>query len=140
MLICIKVKSKQRLGTETIRTKIQPSKPKREITNITNSFCIKEIRKQRLGTEAIRTQIQPSKPKREVTNITNSYCIKVRSKQRLGTEAIRTQIQPSKPKREITYIIVNSQYLKENIMVNRVSSNFRIGGHSATDQNLNSVK
>ena len=27
----------QRSGAETIRTEIQPSKPKREITNITNS-------------------------------------------------------------------------------------------------------
>ena len=27
----------QRSGTEAIRTKLQPSKPKREITNITNS-------------------------------------------------------------------------------------------------------
>ena len=35
---CItKVKSLQRSGTEAIRTKIQPSKPKRKITNITNS-------------------------------------------------------------------------------------------------------
>ena len=33
----IKVKSMQRSGTEAIRTKIMPSKQKREITNITNS-------------------------------------------------------------------------------------------------------
>ena len=33
----IKVRSMQRLGTEAIRTQLQPSKPKREITNITNS-------------------------------------------------------------------------------------------------------
>ena len=33
----MKVKSMQRSGTEAIRTQIQPSKPKREITNITNS-------------------------------------------------------------------------------------------------------
>ena len=33
----IKVKNMQRSGTEAIRTQIQPSKPKREITNITNS-------------------------------------------------------------------------------------------------------
>ena len=32
-----KVKSMQRSGTEAIRTQIQPSKPKREITEITNS-------------------------------------------------------------------------------------------------------
>ena len=32
-----KVKSMQRSGTEAIRTQLQPSKPKREITNITNS-------------------------------------------------------------------------------------------------------
>ena len=31
------VKCMQRSGTEAIRTQIQPSKPKREITNITNS-------------------------------------------------------------------------------------------------------
>ena len=31
----------QRLGTEAIRTQIQPSKPKREITNITNSKITK---------------------------------------------------------------------------------------------------
>ena len=33
----IKVKSMQRSGTEAIRTQLQPSKPKREITYITNS-------------------------------------------------------------------------------------------------------
>ena len=32
-----KVKRRQRLGTEAIRTQIQPSKPIREVTNITNS-------------------------------------------------------------------------------------------------------
>ena len=32
-----KVKSKQRSGTEAIRTQIQPLKPKREINKITNS-------------------------------------------------------------------------------------------------------
>ena len=32
----------QRSETDTIRTKIQPSKPKREITNITNSQNTKE--------------------------------------------------------------------------------------------------
>ena len=35
--VYIKVKSMQRSGTEAIRIQIQPSKPKREITNITNS-------------------------------------------------------------------------------------------------------
>ena len=35
--ILIKVKSMQRSGTEAIKTQFQPSKPKREITNITNS-------------------------------------------------------------------------------------------------------
>ena len=33
----LKVKRMQRSGTEAIRTQLQPSKPKREITNITNS-------------------------------------------------------------------------------------------------------
>ena len=33
----LKVKSMQRAGTEAIRTQIQPSKPNREITKITNS-------------------------------------------------------------------------------------------------------
>ena len=33
----LKVKSKQRSGTEAIRTQIQPLKPKREITKLTNS-------------------------------------------------------------------------------------------------------
>ena len=37
----IKVKSMQRSGTEAIRTQIQPSKTKREITKITNSQNIK---------------------------------------------------------------------------------------------------
>ena len=41
LLFLRKVKSMQRSGTETIRTQIQPSKPKREITNITNSQNIK---------------------------------------------------------------------------------------------------
>ena len=54
--------------------------------------------------------------------------------QRSGTEAIRTQIQPSKPKREITNI-TNSQKQREH-MVNRVSSYFPKGGHSATETDL----
>ena len=37
----IEVNSMQRSGTEAIRTQIQPSKPKLEITNITNSQNIK---------------------------------------------------------------------------------------------------
>ena len=36
-LSAIKVESMQRSGTEAIRTQLQPSKQKREITNITNS-------------------------------------------------------------------------------------------------------
>ena len=36
-LSAIKVKSMQISGTEAIRTQLQPSKPKREITNITSS-------------------------------------------------------------------------------------------------------
>ena len=46
----VKVKRMQRSGTEAIRTKIQPSKPKREITKITNSQTTK------------RTYSQPSEP------------------------------------------------------------------------------
>ena len=45
----VKVRSMQRSGTEAIKTQIQPSKPKREITNITNSQNTK------------RTYGQPSK-------------------------------------------------------------------------------
>ena len=37
----IKVKSMQRSGTEAFRTQIQPSGPKQEITNITNSQSTK---------------------------------------------------------------------------------------------------
>ena len=37
LIVLYKVKSMQRPGTEAIRTQIQPSKPKREITKITNS-------------------------------------------------------------------------------------------------------
>ena len=47
-----------------------------------------------------------------------------------GTGAIRDQISPSKPKHKITKI-TNSQYTKGH-MVNRVSSPFQKGGHSAT--------
>ena len=38
----LKVRSMQSSGTEAIRTQIQPSKPKLEITNITNSQNTKE--------------------------------------------------------------------------------------------------
>ena len=38
----VKVGGMQRSGTEAIRTLIQPSKPKREMTNITNSQNTKE--------------------------------------------------------------------------------------------------
>ena len=48
--IILYVKSMQRSGTEAIRTQIQPSKPRREITNITNSQNTK------------RTYGQPSEP------------------------------------------------------------------------------
>ena len=36
-LSAVKVKRMQRSGTEAIRTQLQPSKPKMEISNITNS-------------------------------------------------------------------------------------------------------
>ena len=42
----LKVKSVQISGTEAIRTKIQPSNPKREITNITN---IQNTKRTRVG-------------------------------------------------------------------------------------------
>ena len=54
--------------------------------------------------------------------------------QQSGTEAITTQIQLSKPKREITNITKN-QNTREH-MVNRVSSYFPKGGHSATETEL----
>ena len=38
----VKVRSMQRSGSEAIRTQIQPLKPKREISNITNSQNTKE--------------------------------------------------------------------------------------------------
>ena len=41
-LMFVHVKSMQRSGTEAIRTQFQPSKPKREITNTTNSQNTKE--------------------------------------------------------------------------------------------------
>ena len=37
LCLYLKVKSAQRSGTEAIKTQIQPSKPKRELTKITNS-------------------------------------------------------------------------------------------------------
>ena len=37
IMVGLGVKSMQRSGTEAIRTKIQPSNPKRKITNITNN-------------------------------------------------------------------------------------------------------
>ena len=55
--------------------------------------------------------------------------------QRSGNEAIRTQIQPSKPKQEITKI-TNSHNTQREHMVNRVSSYFSKGGHSATQTTL----
>ena len=55
--------------------------------------------------------------------------------QRSGTEAIRTQIQHSKPKREIANI-TNSQNTKRTYMVNRMSSYFPKGRHSATETEL----
>ena len=62
--------------------------------------------------------------------------MKVRRMQSSGNEAIRTQIQPSKPKREKTNI-TNSQNTKiKRNMVNRVSSYFPKGGHSATETEL----
>ena len=39
----IKVKSMQRSGTEAIRTQIKPSKPKREVSKITNSQNTKNM-------------------------------------------------------------------------------------------------
>ena len=56
--------------------------------------------------------------------------MEVKIMQRSGTEAIRTQLQLSKPKPEIANI-TNSQN-----MVNRVSSFFPKGGHSATETEL----
>ena len=57
--------------------------------------------------------------------------------QRSGTEAIRTQIQPSKLKgRKLILQIVKIQ--REH-MVNRVSSYFQNGGHSATETELKMI-
>ena len=56
--------------------------------------------------------------------------------QRSGTEAIRTQIQPSKPNPRERIKIANSQNTKKKHMVNRVSSYFPKGGHSATQTEL----
>ena len=64
--------------------------------------------------------------------------IKVKSMQRSGTKAIRTQIQPSKPKRKIINII-NSQIERDHV-VNRVSSYFPKGGHSATETELKIIR
>ena len=50
--------------------------------------------------------------------------------QRSGTEATRKQLQPPKPKRLITYKKVVK--IQREHMVNRVSSYFPKGDHSAT--------
>ena len=56
--------------------------------------------------------------------------------QRSGTEAIRTQIQPSKPKRK--KLILQKVRKQREQMVNRVSSYYTKGGHSAnkTEQKI----
>ena len=56
---------------------------------------------------------------------------KVKSMQRSGTEAISTQHQLSKPKREIIIVKIQREH-----MINRVSSVFPKGGHSATKTEL----
>ena len=45
------VKSMQKSGTDEIRTQIQPSKPKRKITNITNSQNTKRTYGQKVATQ-----------------------------------------------------------------------------------------
>ena len=70
----IKVKSRQRSGTEAIRTQLQRSKPKREITNITNTQTSK------------RTHSQPSEqlfPKR--WPLSNRY----RTKNNINTRKVK---------------------------------------------------
>ena len=39
----VKVKCMHKSGTEAIRTQLQPSKPKRKMTNITNSHYTKRV-------------------------------------------------------------------------------------------------
>ena len=56
--------------------------------------------------------------------------------QRSGTEAIRTKIQTSKPKWEIAYIKIVKIQRDHNLKVNRMSSYFPKGGHSATETEL----
>ena len=51
------------------------------------------------------------------------------------TEAIRTQIEPSNPLWEITNITNSHNYKREH-MVNRISSYFPKGSHSATETEL----
>ena len=58
--------------------------------------------------------------------------------QRSGTETIRTQIQPSKLSRKITNI--TNVKIQREYMVNRVSSYFPKGGHSATETELKQYK
>ena len=59
---------------------------------------------------------------------------KVKSMQRSGTEAFRTQIQPSKSKRK--KLLLRKVRIQREQMVNRVSSYYRKGGHSATKTKL----
>ena len=62
-------------------------------------------------------------------NVDKNAAKKSKSVQRPGSEATRTQVQPSKPKREITKIQI---VIQREHMVNRMSSYFPKGGHSAT--------
>ena len=107
---------------------------------------------QRSGTEAIRTQLHPSKPKmiypcNVIINCTLclhciGYCrivikladMKEKRMQISGTESIRTQLQPSKLKRK--KLILQIVKIQREHMVNRVSSYFPKGGHSATKTEL----
>ena len=80
-----KVKSMQRSGTEAIRTQIQPSKPNREITNITNSQNTK------------RTYGQPSEqlfPKRWQLSNRNG------TKNNMNTHKVKRQQNPDTKNRQ----------------------------------------
>ena len=58
----VKVKSMQRSGTEAIRTQIQPSKPKRKITKITNSQNTKRTRSSECAAISQKVATQQPKP------------------------------------------------------------------------------
>ena len=83
-----KVKSIQRSGTETIRTQIQPSKPKREITKVKNKQNAKRTRLGQPSEQLLPEKWPLSNPNRTKNNMKTRFLYMRKQSRYINSTAI----------------------------------------------------